>query len=232
MKNVSKKKFLINGFLIRIVITNKIWKQNSYLVTDIKSGEQILIDPGGEPSLIKKLIRSEGNGSLNHILLTHAHFDHIGAAAEIKKYFNVPCYLCNYDFRLMRQANLYTIKFGGKKIEIPYDVKKFNSSPEIKVGNYNIETIFTPGHTLGGVSYVFNGFLFTGDTLLYKSVGRADLPGSDIKKLKRSVDTILNLEINDGVIFSGHGTHWSISEARLWWYQERATMPQYNMFIK
>lgn len=231
MKNVTKNKFNINGYKIRIIITDKMWKQNCYLVTHQKSGEQILIDPGSRELFIKNTIQKNGTGEIKHILLTHAHFDHIGAVSYISKYFNVQCLIHKDDYKLLKQATMYTIRFGGKILEIPQNVSTFSSEPESYIGNCKISTILTPGHTMGGVSYIFEGFIFTGDTLLHESVGRADLPGSNLAALKNSVDTLLSCNSNDTLIFSGHGRHWSILEAKLWWKKANLSMPQHNMFI-
>ena len=127
---------------------------------------------------------------------------------------------------------MYAIRFGGSPFKIPDNITTFSKDFEIKLGNETIYTISTPGHTIGGITYVFHGFIFTGDTLLFESVGRADLPGSNIDDLKESVNRILSSFSDDTIIFSGHGIHWSISEAKKWWMKSHITMPQYNMFIK
>ena len=231
MKNVTKTTFNINGYKIKIIITSKLWKQNCYLVTHKNSSEQILIDPGSRASFIKKVIKDNGNGEIKHLLLTHAHFDHIGAVSSISKFFNVQCLIHKNDYKLLKQATMYTLKFGAKCFEIPDNVITFSTEYEIYLGKKKISIILTPGHTMGGVSYIFDGFIFTGDTLLYESVGRADLPGSDLVALRNSVNTILSSNSNDTLIFSGHGRHWNVSEALIWWKDAKTSLPQHNMFI-
>ena len=232
MKNVEKKIFKIDGCTIRVIITDKLWKENSYLITHEKSGKQIIIDPGARAKKIIEIIEKHGNGKIDHILLTHAHFDHIGAVSSLSKFFQIPCLLHEQVYKLLKQATMYAIKFGGSIFKIPDKIVTFSSDFEIELDKKIISIIETPGHTKGGVTYVFKGFIFSGDTLLYKSVGRADLPGSNLEDLKNSVDTILNNLADDTLIFSGHGIHWSISKAKKWWKKANIAMPQHNMFIK
>ena len=215
-----------------MIITDKLWKENCYLVTHENSGKQIIIDPGAIPNKIIEIIEKHGNGKIEHILLTHAHFDHIGAVSSISKYFNTPCLVHEGDYKLLKQGTMYAIRFGGHAFKIPDNVIKFSLDFKIEIANKTILIIETPGHTKGGVTFVFDGFIFTGDSLLYKSIGRADLPGSDLESLKYSVDKILNSNKDETIIFSGHGIHWSISEAKKWWINGRLSLPQHNMFIK
>ena len=232
IKKIIKFKFIINNYTINVIITDKLWKENCYLVTENNSGAQVIIDPGASSQKIIEKIKKNGNGSIEFILLTHAHFDHIGAVSSISKYFESPCLLHRNDYKLMMQGNMYALKFGGKFIKIPKNVTQFSSGHKINITDIPIEIIETPGHTKGSVTYLFDGFLFTGDTLLYKSIGRADLPGSDLGRLKFSVDKILDNSNEEFIIFSGHGTQWSISEAKKWWEDGRSSLPQHNMFIK
>ena len=230
MKDIRKKIFRINGYEIRVIITSKLWKQNSYLVTHIKSGDQIIIDPGAEEEKIIQIIKQNGNGTIKYILLTHAHFDHIGAVYAVSKYFDIPCYVLEQDYKLLRQGLMYAIRFGGIKFKTPDNVVNFSSEILFKFDEKIINFIEAPGHTKGGVVYIFDGFIFSGDTLLHESIGRADLPGSDLKLLKNSVNNILDSISEKTIIFSGHGIQWSISEAKKWWIDAELTLPQYNTF--
>jgi len=226
-----KTKFLINGYEIRLVVTDEQWKQNCYLVTHLESGEQVIIDPGSKEHLIIKLIEENGSGKLKYILLTHAHFDHVGAAYAISNSFELPCIVQKNDSRLLRQSAMYALRFGGKQGTVPKNVLTFDQDIELILGGNLIKVLLTPGHTQGSVCYVFNGFVFTGDTLLYNHVGRVDLPGSNSLMLKSSVDLILKNLSGEIQIFGGHGTHWNIADANLWWEDANMSPPQHNMFI-
>jgi hydroxyacylglutathione hydrolase len=233
MKKIENLNFDIMGFEIKVIVTDPLWKQNCYLVTNKQNGEQVLIDPGNGADTIKAKIRENGDGTLKSIFLTHAHFDHIGAVSEIMSEFEAPCYLHESDYRLMRQATMYIIKFGGKPFKIPDHVNTFSGADEVEyLKNIDVVTFSTPGHTKGSVCYQFEGFIFTGDTLLFESVGRADLPESNLSELRESIDMLLNAHASDFVIFSGHGRQWNTSEAKVWWKEARTLMPQHNMFLK
>jgi hydroxyacylglutathione hydrolase len=235
MKKVVKSKFDINGYEIRLIVTDRLWKQNCYLVTNKQNGDQVLIDPGLRAEYIKEKVQENGSGTLKSIFLTHAHFDHIGAADEISREFNVPCILHELDHKLLRQATMYLLRFGGKRFSIPENVITFSRTTEIEKNyGFDMRSILTPGHTKGGVCYWFEGFVFTGDTLLYESVGRADLPGSDLAVLRESINLLLDQNSDDvtSLIFSGHGRHWTTPEAKSWWKEARLSMPQHNMFLK
>jgi hydroxyacylglutathione hydrolase len=233
MKEIETLSLDINGYEIRIIVTDPLWKQNCYLVTKKKNGEQILIDPGLRADHIIKTIQENGSGTLKSLLLTHGHFDHIGAVKEISEEFNVPCIIHELDYKLLRQATMYVLRFGGRHFSIPDDVITFSRMPELEfISNFKVRTILTPGHTKGSVCYRFDGFVFTGDALLYESVGRADLPGSDLLILRESIDMLLDQESENVTIFSGHGRQWTMLEAKSWWKQARLSMPQHNMFLK
>lgn len=226
-----KTKFNIGGYEIRLIVTDEQWKQNCYLITHTESGEQVLVDPGSKEDLLIKMIEENGSGKLKYILLTHAHFDHIGAAYVISNTFELPCIVQKHDFRLLRHSAMYALRFGGKQITVPNNVLTFDQGIKIIFGDSVIKVFLTPGHTQGSVSYVFNGFVFTGDTLLYNHVGRVDLPGSNSLMLKSSVDLILKNLSGDTQIFGGHGKHWNIADANLWWKDAKTSLPQHNMFI-
>lgn len=226
-----KTKFIISGYEIRLIVTDEQWKQNCYLVTHIESGEQVLVDPGSKEDLLIKLIEENGSGKLKYILLTHAHFDHIGAAFAISNMFELPCIVQKNDSGLLRHSTIYAFRFGGKQVTAPKNIFTFDQDIKLIFGESIIKVFLTPGHTLGSVCYVFNGFVFTGDTLLYNHVGRVDLPGSNSVMLKSSVDLILKNLSGETQIFGGHGKHWNIADANLWWKDAKTSPPQHNMFI-
>ena len=125
---------------------------------------------------------------------------------------------------------MYAIRFGGGNFKTPDNVVNFSSDFLIELDGKIINFIEAPGHTKGGVVYIFDGFIFSGDTLMHECIGRADLPGSDLKLLENSVNNILESNSEKTIIFSGHGIQWSIGEAKKWWIDAESTLPQYNTF--
>ncbi len=207
--------YTIGNYKISRIVTGGEWKQNAYIVTQRSTLETIIVDPGDSAEFIINYITNNG-AKVTRILLTHTHFDHIGALNEVSDYFNVVCDVHKEDVRLLNQAPMYALRFS-KKIMKP--IIKWCTFEELSIETNNIpvQSIFTPGHTKGSVCYLFEGFLFTGDTLLKKHIGRTDLPGSKPEALLESIEKLLSELSDDIEIFSGHGNSWTIGEAKSWW---------------
>lgn len=194
-----------------IAIPNGRWRQNCYLLGDTM-GQSLIIDPGSES---KKIIEQIKINKLLPIAIlnTHAHYDHIGSVVDLINEFNVPFYLHGDDIKLLQQANLYKIVFGGKeKVSIPevnFDLSNF--SEEITIGTFKVRVLHTPGHTDGSVCFLTNKILFSGDTLLPGGTGRVDLPGGDANKLHLTMGLLRSLPI-DLVAYPGHGQPFTLQE--------------------
>ena len=147
-------------------------EENCYVLTIGK--ECLVIDPGDNYDFIKKEI---GANKVVGILLTHDHFDHIGAVRNIKNDYN--CIVYSFD-------NLEE----GEKI----------------ISKFKFNVIYTPGHTSGSISFYFMNekIMFTGDFLFKESIGRCDLPTGDINEMKKSLDKIKKYD-DDIIIYPGHG---------------------------
>ncbi|MEM0165254.1 MAG: MBL fold metallo-hydrolase, partial [Saccharolobus sp.] len=151
---------------------------NTYLL--ISGNESIIIDAGGDMKEIIDYIR-KNKLKLNSIIATHGHFDHVMGVNQIKREFPSANFLINEkDLGLLKRAGTMASSMLNLVISdiIPPDgyVKE---GDEIKVGDDKIRVIETPGHTLGSISVLANGYIFTGDTLFYGTVGRTDLGGSE-----------------------------------------------------
>jgi hydroxyacylglutathione hydrolase len=221
--------FTLGQYRILRIVTGEAWRENCYLVTHVPSGELAVIDPGDDAdSIIRSVL--ESGGRLRHILLTHAHHDHVGAVAALCGRFDLACDIHKDDARLLRHAPMYAMLFAHKHIEPPGPLRLFEDQPALQLGERSVHVIHTPGHTFGSACYDFGGFVFTGDTLLYQCIGRTDLPGSDAKTLAASVTRLLDLLAGDTVIFPGHGRKWTLSEAKNWWREVAASAPQHKHF--
>jgi len=210
-----ENKTTIGEYQISTLVTGG-WKENCYLIKHLPGGELALIDPGDDAERIVKIILDAG-AKLKHIFLTHAHHDHIGAAAAVSRKFNLPCILHENDKRLLRHSPMYALRFEGRQIKAPTFLSTFGGEPTFDFGNQQIQTFYTPGHTNGSVCYAFDGFIFTGDTLLNHELGRTDLPGSDAHQIKKSAKRLINSVSDDAIIFPGHGDLWTMEEAKIWW---------------
>lgn len=211
-------------------VTGNEWKQNTYIVSHLSSATSIVVDPGdGADSIIKCI--QDGGGKVSHILLTHPHHDHVGAAEQVSEYFNVSCELHKQDVRLLMHAPMYALRFANKKV-IP--VTRFQHFEELCIRSEEVDvfSIHTPGHTKGSVCYVFDGFVMTGDTLLNRHVGRTDLPGSSAEEISNSINKLLQDLPNEMIIFPGHGKPWTIAEAKDWWRCTKSCPAKQDSFIQ
>ena len=216
------------GCRISCLVTGEEWKQNTYIVTHKSSSNTIVIDPGDNADFIIQQIE-DARGKCAHILLTHAHHDHVGAASILSEHYNMACKLHQKDVRLLVHAPMYVFSFAKKKI---LAVSRFKTFEELCLADEEptIRALHTPGHTKGSVCYIMDGFVFTGDTLLYQHVGRTDLPGSSAEEIAGSVGKLLNQLHDDIILFPGHGKPWTIGEAKAWWREKEITPQSYDNF--
>ncbi len=179
-------------------------ENNIYLVADEKSGEAVLIDATQDLPEIQKAVKDLGV-KVKYILLTHGHFDHILGLNSLKKSLNAPAVICKDDLVISDNINEFTRLFGlPDSVPPKYDMY-IKDGDEILLGSYKIKVIHTPGHTEGGVCYLVDGKLFSGDTLFRGSVGRTDLFGGNFGKLSDSIKNKLFKLDDKTEVFPGHG---------------------------
>jgi glyoxylase-like metal-dependent hydrolase (beta-lactamase superfamily II) len=185
-------------------IVNGRWRQNCYIVSTLE-GDALIIDPGSAAADITATVE------LNHwrplaILNTHAHYDHVGAVADLMDRYRAPFYLHGADERLLSRANLYRMLFESREpIRVPAITHDISTLPPVfGVGPFSVTWLATPGHTDGSVCLLVDGILFSGDTLMRGTVGRTDLPGGNSKRLLESLRMLADLP-QDIVVCGGHG---------------------------
>jgi hydroxyacylglutathione hydrolase len=176
----------------------------------------LVVDPGDEaPRLIAAL---EGL-TVQAILLTHTHFDHVGAVAALARHTGAPVYCPEIEVEVLQDINSYV--FPGFGPFESYDPEETVGGGErLTLAGIDLDVIFTPGHSPGHVSYSIadQGLLLDGDVLFRGSVGRTDLPGGDHRTLLESIATLLNTLPDDTRVLPGH-----MGETTLG--RERATNP-------
>lgn len=179
-------------------------ENNMYLVMDEKSHDAVLIDTPQDIPELKKVVDELG-ANVKYILITHGHFDHIMGLNSLKKTLNAPAVICKDDLVISDNVNEFTRLFGVPDIVPPTYEKFVKDGDVLDVGDMQIKVIQTPGHTEGGVCYLIGENLFSGDTLFKQSVGRTDLFGGNLEKIRHSVKEVL-FKLDENIkVFPGHG---------------------------
>jgi hydroxyacylglutathione hydrolase len=193
--------------------------KNGFVLGCEETREAVIIDPGDE---VDSLLAFAERHALviRHILLTHAHVDHVTGVAAAKRALGAPVYLHRDDLFLYENAVSQGVMFG-LRVEAPPPVDVFYSPGQvIAFGNHQAQPHHTPGHCPGGVCLQIGKAgtvgkqLFVGDTLFAGSIGRTDLPGGDHATLIRSIRTVLFPFGDDAVVYPGHGPATTIGQER------------------
>lgn len=174
---------------------------NCYLVA-AENGAAAIIDPGAQPEKISKAVRECGL-TPQMILLTHGHFDHIGAADALRKEYGIPLYLHQADADMVGDSGKNGgLGLIGEHVICGWDILVADGDT-VKLEGLNFQVIHTPGHTKGSVCYAVEDALFTGDTLFCGSIGRTDLYGGSYPELCTSLKKLAALDMNYRV-YPGH----------------------------
>ncbi len=182
---------------------------NCYIVSD-NSGHAAIVDPGGNAQRILQDVKLN-NLTVDYILLTHAHFDHIMATGALRDATGAQLCVGAGDAPMLYDAqfNLSAMVYPERAVGLTADRLLFEGDV-IQIGDEALTVLETPGHTQGGVCYLGDGVLFSGDTLFAGSIGRTDLPGGDMAILRRSLTRLASLE-GDYTVYSGHGEETTLS---------------------
>lgn len=190
--------------------------ENCWLLADESAGQAVLIDPGEEADRLLAAVDATGC-TLTAIWLTHAHFDHVGAVADILRKRAVPVYLHPLDRVLYDHAHEAGQRFGLNVETPPPPDRELAEGDSISCGSLTFNVWHLPGHSPGHVAFIGNDLCISGDLLFEGSIGRTDLPFCDRDAMRRSLVRLTTLPPETRVL-PGHGGYTEIG-------QELATNP-------
>jgi glyoxylase-like metal-dependent hydrolase (beta-lactamase superfamily II) len=183
-------------------------QENCFVARPAGGDQAIVVDPGDEAERILATVEELG-ASVAAILLTHTHFDHVGAVAPLARATGAKVWCPKIEVPVLADINRYVLWPGIGPFE-NYDADETVEGGEtLQLAGFDIDVIFTPGHSPGHVTYAIEPeegapVLFSGDVLFEGSVGRTDLPGGDWPTLARSIATLLERFPDETTVFPGH----------------------------
>ncbi|MFD1363061.1 MBL fold metallo-hydrolase [Lentibacillus salinarum] len=175
----------------------------------------LIIDPGGDPEKMIDYLTEEKTEP-EAILLTHAHFDHIGGVDKLRSYYHLDVYLHENEASWLENP-----KSNGSSLFLGNDIATNRAEHHLypgsmQIGTIPFEVIHTPGHSPGSVSFVFHNdrFVLGGDVLFNQGIGRTDLPGGDMDQLEQTIRHSLYQLPDDFVVYPGHGPETTIGDEK------------------
>jgi hydroxyacylglutathione hydrolase len=181
-------------------------QENCFLVREKGSARAVVVDPGDEAARLADALARLGIEDVEAILLTHTHFDHIGAVAPLARATKAPVYCPELEAHVLANIMDYVDWPGFGPFE-SYDADRTVKGGEVlELAGLTLDVLFTPGHSPGHVSYAVRGedALFSGDVLFQGSVGRVDLPGGDWPTLLASIEALVKALPPPTTVYPGH----------------------------
>lgn len=203
--------------MIKELTVQGFYSENCYFYIDEVSKAGFIIDPGAQPGLILDVVRRNG-WKIEKILLTHGHFDHIGAAELLREKLVAPIYIYPSDARYLTDTYLNLSANSGEPVTVPHYEELYDGEViRLKENSgFYLKVIHTPGHTPGSVTYYSpdEHAAFVGDTLYEHGPGLTQFPGGNRRELENSiVNKILTLP-DDTLLLSGHSSPITVGQEK------------------
>lgn len=186
---------------------------NAYVVEDPAARKAVVVDPGGDGEALLAEIGGLGL-TVEKILLTHGHFDHVGAVGVLREKTGAPVYVHADDVERMLGARRQGMLFGLSLQNPPKPDHLVGDGDTVPFGGREFLVAHTPGHTPGCVCYITDGMAFVGDLIFAGSIGRTDLPGGSYDTLIESVRNRIFTLPEETVLFPGHGPATTVGEEK------------------
>ena len=175
---------------------------NCYVVrTERGAPELVVVDPGDDAATLR-LDLARTDGTVAAILITHTHYDHIGAVADLSEATGAPVYVSETEAQVVANPDAF---YPAMRIRPWQPEHELAGDETLQLAGIEFQTIAVPGHSPGHLAYYADGSLFSGDVLFAGSVGRVDLPYGDWETLLQSIRTLVDRFPSDTVVYSGHG---------------------------
>ena len=185
--------------------------ENCYLVVDPATNAAALVDPGAEGERLVAAVRDSG-AALEAIWLTHAHMDHVGGVAAVKREWDVPVFLNPLDAPLYQGARRVAEMYGLLPFDQPPPFERpLADGGQLTLGALTFDVLHTPGHAPGHSVFVGQGVMFAGDLLFAGSIGRTDLPYCNPADMSRSLERVAHLPERT-LVYPGHGPSTSVGD--------------------
>ena len=197
-----------------VALPNGQFAENCYLVADRRTREAVIIDPGEEPAMFLAELDTRA-WHLGAIWLTHDHIDHIMGVGAVRRATGAPIHLHPLDRPIYDALPQFGAWVGMQLEPPPPPDVALQAGVPVRIGRFEFDVRFTPGHSPGSVSFVGHDMVFGGDVLFNGSIGRTDLPGGDYATLMGSIQSQFLSLPDSTVVHSGHGPDTTIGVERL-----------------
>ena len=195
-------------------------QENCFIVHGKDAASGVIVDPGDEPDRLLGALGDLGIETVEAVLVTHTHFDHIGAVAPVARATGAPVYCPQLETRVLANIMDYVPWPGFGPFESYQADHTVEGGETLELAGLTFDVLFTPGHSPGHVTYALadEDALFSGDVLFQGSVGRVDLPGGDWPTLLASIESLIERFPKDTTVYPGHMATTTLG-------RERATNP-------
>ena len=182
---------------IKKIVTGAL-EENCYVLS--KDNTCLIVDPGSDSKAIKELV---GTDKIIGVLVTHAHFDHIKGVDAIVRSHSVPVYIHPQEVAFLKDPSLNASVAFYDRVSIQSPALPLQPG-RMNLADFEIDVLFTPGHSCGSTCFIIDNALFSGDTLFQYSIGRTDLPTGSFMEMKESLVRLSSLD-DQLIVYPGHG---------------------------